>query len=109
MWNLKYGTNEFIYQTERLTNITELRLPKDTGSVGEKEWEFRGSRCKLLHTDWINNKVLLYSTENYTQYLVINHNGKEYVKENMYMHTYICCYVCIAESFCSTTVINTTL
>jgi len=53
MWNLKYGTNEFIYQTERLTNITELRLPKDMGSVGEKEWEFRGSRCKLLHTDWI--------------------------------------------------------
>ena len=62
-----------------------------------------------IHIDWIKNKVLLYSTEKYIQYLVINHNGKEYVKENMYMHTYICWYVCIAESFCSTTAINTTL
>ena len=28
----------------------------------------------------INNKVLLYSIENYIEYLVINHNGKEYEK-----------------------------
>ena len=27
-----------------------------------------------------NNKVLLYSTRNYIQYFVINHNGKEYEK-----------------------------
>ena len=27
-----------------------------------------------------NNKVQLYSTGNYIQYLVINHNGKEYEK-----------------------------
>ena len=56
--------NLYIKQ-KRLTNITEFRLPKDMGSVGEKESEFRGSRCKLLHIEWINNKVLLYSTENY--------------------------------------------
>ena len=35
------------------------------------------SRCKLLHIERINNKVLLYSTENYIQYPIINHNGKE--------------------------------
>ena len=29
------------------------------------------------HTQWINIKVLLYSTGNFFQYLVINHNGKE--------------------------------
>ena len=44
---------------------------------------------KGIHIDWIN-KVLLYSTENYTQYLVINHNGKE----NVYAHIYmlVCMY-----------------
>ena len=42
------------------------------------DWEFRVSRCKLLHTEWINSKDLLYSTGNYIQYPVINHNGKEY-------------------------------
>ena len=34
------------------------------------------SRYKLLHMEWINNKVLLYSTENYIQYPMINYNGK---------------------------------
>ena len=37
---------------------------------------------KLLEfrTWWINNKVLLYNTENYVKYPMINHNGKEYKK-----------------------------
>ena len=35
-------------------------------------------------------KVLLYSTGNYIQYPVTNHNGKEYEKE--YIYIYICIY-----------------
>ena len=42
------------------------------------DWEFGVGRYKLLHLEWINNKVLMYSTGNYIQYLVINHNGKAY-------------------------------
>ena len=45
------------------------------------EWEFGVSRCKLVYTEWIKNKVLLYSTGNYVQYLVITYNGKESEKE----------------------------
>ena len=30
------------------------------GHRGGKDWEFGVSRCKLLHTGWISNKVLLY-------------------------------------------------
>ena len=56
------------------------------------DWEFGVSRYKLLHTEWINNKVLLYSTGNYTQYPAINHNGKEY-KNSVYM--------CINEAYIS--------
>ena len=41
-----------------------------------KLWEF--STRELVDTEWISNKVLLYSTENYIQYPMINHNGKEY-------------------------------
>ena len=40
------------------------------------------SRCKLLSIEWINNKVLLYSTENYIQYSVIHRNEKEFLKNN---------------------------
>ena len=41
------------------------------------DWEFGVSRCKLLYTDWINNKGILYSTESYIQYSEINPNEKE--------------------------------
>ena len=53
------------------------------------EWEFWISRCRLLYVsiEWINNRVLLYSTGNYIQYPVINHNGKEYEKEERNMST----------------------
>ena len=32
------------------------------------------------YIEWINSEVLLYSTGNYIQHPVINHNGKEYEK-----------------------------
>ena len=43
------------------------------GSV--MDWEFGVGRCKLLHLKWISNEVLLYSTENYIQSLVMEHDG----------------------------------
>ena len=50
--------------------------------------------------EWINNKVLLYSTGNYIQYPVINHNGKNMNKN---------AYICVTESLCCRAEINTTL
>ena len=35
------------------------------------DWEFGVGRCKLLHLEWINNKVLMYSTGKYIQHPVI--------------------------------------
>ena len=35
-----------------------------------------------------DNRVLLYSTGNYIQYLVISHSGKEYEKVHIYVHIY---------------------
>ena len=61
-------------------------VAKGEGGGGGKDWEFGISRCKLLYIGWINSKVLLYSTGNYIQYPVINHNGKEYEKECIYMY-----------------------
>ena len=61
-------------------------VAKGEGSGGGMDCEFGISKCKLLYTEWINNKVLLYSTGNYIQYAVINHNGKEYEKECTYIY-----------------------
>ena len=52
-------------------------VAKGEGIQGRMEWEVEVSRYKPLYTEWIN-KVLSYSTENYIQYPMINHNGKEY-------------------------------
>ena len=81
--------------------------------------KFTGVLCTLKHhsyntvthvtlreKSWIQNSViivtiLLHSTGNYIQYPVINHNGKEFKKKNVYM--------CITESLCCTSETNTKL
>ena len=82
----KYDTNEPIYKTET-DSQTENRFvfAKQRGSGGGVDYEFGISRCKLLYEAWINKKVLLYSTGIYIRYPVINHNGKEYKKECIYI------------------------
>ena len=60
-------------------------VAKGEGEGRGVDWEFGVGRCKRSHLEWINNKVLLYSTGNYIQSPGINHNGKEYFKNNVYM------------------------
>ena len=57
---------------------------------GGMDWKFG---CKLLYTEWVSNKILLCSTGNYIQYLVIKHSGKEYEKECVCVC--VCVYVCV--------------
>ena len=70
-----------------------LVVAKGKGNRREMDWEFGFSRWKLVYIEWINDKVLLYSTVNCTQYPVINHNGEEY-KKNICMHACVCVCVC---------------
>ena len=72
----------------RLTD-TENRLV-----VASEKGKQRRDRCKLLYIEWIN-KVLLYSTGNCVQHPVINHNGKEYEKEHVYVCMHVCVCVCV--------------
>ena len=55
--------------------------------------EFGVSRCKLLHLEWLNNEVLLYSTGNYIQAFVMEHDGRKYAKKE-----YVC--ICITGLLC---------
>ena len=67
------------------TWLTRYRLGESVSSRGGGsrglDCEFGAGRYKLLHLEWINNKVLMSSTGNYNQYLLINHNGNEDKKE----------------------------
>ena len=66
-----------------------------------KDEEFRVSRCKILHLEWISNEVLLYSTGNYIQSLEIEHDRRKTEKKNV--------YICMIGSLCCTEEIATTL
>ena len=50
------------------------------GVGGGMGWDLGVSRCKLLHIEWMDKKVLLYSSGNSIHCPGINHNGKEYKK-----------------------------
>ena len=63
------------------------------------DWEFVAKRCKLLHLEWISNEVLLYSTGNYIDSLVIEHDEREYGKR-------VCAYIYMTGSLCCTAEID---
>ena len=63
---------------KRLTD-TESRLTAAQGrEEGGVDWESGVGGCKLSHLQYRKDEVLLYSTGNYIQCSVINHNGKEF-------------------------------
>ena len=96
-----------------LENLHGQRNLAGCSPWGHKEsdtTERLSAHTHILHMEWINNSVLLYSTGTYVQYPVINHNGKEYIKNVKKMYSYI--YVCdsyIDKSLCCIAEINTTL
>ena len=47
--------------------------------------EFGVRRCNLFHLEWISKEVLLCSTGNSSQSLVIEHDGRQHEKKNVYM------------------------
>ena len=64
MRNLKYDMNEFIYENRnRCTDIEDRLVVAKEGAGRGKAWEFEISRYKIWYTQWINNKVLLYSAQ----------------------------------------------
>ena len=91
MWN----TAKAVLRGKLIRLVVAKGMGKEEGWIGS----LGVSRCKLLYTGWINNKVLLYSSGNYIQYPVIDYNGKEYEKA----------YICITESLYCIEEINVTL
>ena len=74
------------------------------GGKGESgmDWEFGVHRCKLLNLEWTGNEVLLSSTGNYVQSLVMEH-GKN-MRKSVYrcMTGSLCCRVEIEQ--CKSTI-----
>jgi len=56
-----------------INHLSDFWLPRGKG----REWvglESGVNKCKLLHLEWISNEILLYSTGNYIQSLLMEHD-----------------------------------
>ena len=84
MWNWKYDPNEPIYGTETLTQRRDCWLPRRGEGI-----EGGASRWKLLYSEGIRDKVLLYSTENHAQHPMRNHKEKNILKECVCIYIYM--------------------
>ena len=76
----------YLRNRNRLKDIENGLWFSGGGGGGGMEWEVWVSRCELLYIGRINNKVLQYSTENYIQYPMISHNGRDYTKKRMHIY-----------------------
>ena len=79
MWNLKYDTNEPVYETNIvIKNRWVVAKPEGVSGLIVIEWEVAVSGCKLIYIERIGKQQgSPYSTESYIQYPMINHNEKE--------------------------------
>ena len=83
MWNLKYNTNEHIYktQTDSQTKRTTALWLQEGGEQRRDGWGVWDQQMQTV--GWVNNKVLLHSTENYIQYSEITIMESN-MKKNIY-------------------------
>ena len=76
-----------------------LKKSKRKAKEGLRDW---GQQMPTIIYTLINNKVLLYSTENCIQYPVINNNGKEkYVCIYIYIYTHTNTVYITESLFCT--------
>ena len=64
MLNLNYDTIECYLQNGNKLTDTENRcmVAKGIGGGEERDWKLLIGKCKLLHLEWMKNKILMCST-----------------------------------------------
>ena len=89
MQKLKCDTNELIYETDSQDRPVVAK-GKENGK--EEDWGLGISRCIIYRMEKQDPTV---STENYVQYPLTSHDGKEYEKECIYVCVCVCVYIYI--------------
>ena len=64
-------------------------VAKGEGGGSGMDREFGIGRWKLLYLEWISNEILLYSTGDYIQSLVVEYDRRKYEKKNVYMYDWV--------------------
>jgi len=66
----------YLQNRNRFTDTEKMPMVAKVWGRSVMGWEFWANRCKLLHSEWISNEVLLYSLGNYIKSLWIDHDGR---------------------------------
>ena len=86
MSNLKYDTNERIYETDRLPDIqNRFTVAKRVGAGGE-DWELGTGRGKPAHTGCINNRSYCAAQGTITP---CDEKSWKRIRKRIYIHTYM--------------------
>ena len=85
IWNLIYGTNEPFHREENHGLGEQTCCCQEEGGGSGMDWESGVNRGKLLHLEWISNEILLYSTGNYIQSLMMEHDNVRKKNVDMYV------------------------
>ena len=64
-----------IIDTESKKKKKKIVFARGKGEESGMDWVLGVGRWKQLHLEWISDVVLLYSTENYFQFLALQHDG----------------------------------
>ena len=76
-------TQTILYTKYKQIMDMETRLMFARRRVMDRE--FGVGRCKLLRLEWTSNGVLLYITGNCVYTLGLEHDGRQYEKERLYI------------------------
>ena len=74
IWNWHQWT--YLWSRNGLVDIENRPIAAKGEGGGGIDWNFGINWCELFYVEWINHKILWYSTGNYIQYSVINYNEK---------------------------------
>ena len=102
MWSLKCGTNNNLENRIDHGHVGHTCDCQGGGGESGMDWKFGVNRCKLLHLEWISNKILLYSPGNYIWSLMMEHDGGRCEKNNIYICVCLCVCVCVCVCVCMT-------
>ena len=79
----------YLWNRNRLTETkNRLVVAKGRGGGGGLDWECEISRGKPLYREWIHNKVLLFSTGNYS--IACNAPQQERKQSDSGLYTHVC-------------------
>ena len=86
---MKQGGKSFLKKFKKIySDLVFLSFISEKAGGGREGLGVRDYQMQTIIQRMIKNKAMLYSTNSYIQYSLINHNGKECENKCLYIYVY---------------------